>query len=420
MEKIVYEELYNYFTLNKILHPSLHGYRKNRSTLTALLQMYDHWVQAAHQGQVSGAVLLDLSAAFDLVSHDILLKKLEIYGIDKDFLCWIESYLSSRYQGVWIDHVMSSFLPCDIGVPQGSNLGPLFFLLYVNDLPFTLSCEMEQYADDSTLTATGKTIKEVDDKLEVNCAVVSNWMEENQLKLNPGKTHIMTLGTDQRLSIPGNRVTVAMDGTVLEESPEECETMLGCIIQPNLKWSKQILELLKKLKKRIAGLAHLKYVLPYNLRKMVSEGLFNSVLGYCLPLFGGCNVGEIKDLQVLQNKAAQMVTHSPPRSIRNQMYDELDWLTVNQLIQYFTLLAVFRIRLSGEPEYLAATMCNDNRNGRIIVQNTNLSLLKRSFVVRGPCNWNTLPTCIRSIKKIGPFKKAIRSWIKENVPRFPD
>ena len=367
LEKIIYEQLYNYFTANKIFHPNLHGYRKNRSTQTALLQMYDRWVQGAAHGQVSGAVLLDLSAAFDLVTPEILLKKLEIYGVDKSFLAWIESYLTGRYQGVWIDHTMSGFLPCDIGVPQGSNLGPLFFILFANDLPYILNCSMDQYADDSTLTATGKSVTEINDILEDNCEVVSNWMEENKLQLNADKTHILTLGTQQRLKLPGNKVNVTMDGLVLQESPEQFETLLGCCIEPHLKWHKQITELLSKLKKRLAGLGHLKYILPYNLRKIVSEGLFNSVLGYCLPLFGGCDVGEIKSLQILQNKAAQIVTHSPRRAVRNEMYDQLDWLTVNQLIQYHTLLAVFRVRSSGEPEYLADSLSNDNILGRIIV-----------------------------------------------------
>ena len=420
LEKIVYEQLYDYFTANKILHPNLHGYRKNRSTQTALLQMYDRWVQAAVQGQVSGAVLLDLSAAFDLVSPDILIQKLKIYGVEKSFLTWIESYLTNRYQGVWIDHTMSSYLPCDIGVPQGSNLGPLFFLLFVNDLPFILNCNMDQYADDSTLTATGKSVIEINNSLEENCAVVSNWMEENKLKLNADKTHILTLGTAERLRMPGNKVNVSMDGLVLEESKDHFEILLGCAIEPDLKWHKQVKELLAKLKKRLAGLAHVKFLLPYNLRKVVSEGLFNSVLGYCLPLFGGCDVIEVKQLQILQNKAAQMVTHSPPRANRKQMYDQLEWLTVNQMIRYHTLLAVFRIRISGEPEYLAASLGYDSVYGSIIVQNTKLTLAKKSFKIRGACNWNALPQEIKSMEKIGCFKREVKKWIKQYVPRFLD
>ena len=211
-----------------------------------------------------------------------------------------------------------------------------------------------------------------------------------------------------------------MDGFVLEESEEKFETLLGCSIEPNLKWHKQIRELLAKLKKRLAGLAHVKFILPYNLRKVVSEGLFNSFLGYCLPLFGGCDIGEIKNIQILQNKAAQMVTYSPPRANRNIMYDNLDWMAVNQLIRYFSLLAVFRIRSTGEPEYLATTLTNDNIYGKLIVQNTRLTLAQKSFKIRGACNWNALPLRIKSLQNIGVFKKEVKIWIKNNVPRLLD
>ena len=147
LEKVAYSQIFDYFTRNKIFHPNLHGYRGNRSTQTALLQMYDRWVGAAASGKVSGVVLLDLSAAFDLVEPNILLKKLKIYGLDEDFLSWIESYLTNRKQAVWIDHLLSEFLESNIGVPQGSNLGPLFFLIFYNDLPYSLGCDLDVFAD---------------------------------------------------------------------------------------------------------------------------------------------------------------------------------------------------------------------------------------------------------------------------------
>ena len=107
----------------------MHGYRRHRSTQTALLSLFNRLVTSASEGKLNGVMFLDLSAAFDLVSHEMLIKKLSIYRLDKGYLTWLESYLSDRYQSVWIDHVYSDFLPCQVGVPQGSILGPLLFMI---------------------------------------------------------------------------------------------------------------------------------------------------------------------------------------------------------------------------------------------------------------------------------------------------
>ena len=144
-------------------------------------------------------VMLDLSAAFDMVDHELLLKKLMIYGVHVDFLELIKSYLSGRSQAVWIDHVLSDFLYYNVGVPQGSNLGPLLFLIYFNDLPPNINGSVDSYADDTTITVSGHSVTEVEESLEKDCGLVSEWMRSNRLKINPDKTHVMVVGTKPKL-----------------------------------------------------------------------------------------------------------------------------------------------------------------------------------------------------------------------------
>ena len=418
LEKVVYEQIYSYFDGNKLFHPSLHGYRKGGSTMTALLSMYEKWVKAASTGQLSGVVLVDLSAAFDLVSPELLIKKLEIYGVDEATRQWILSYLTDRYQSVWIDHVFSDFIENSIGVPQGSNLGPLFFLIFFNDLPTFITGNIDCYADDSTLGATAKDVADIGTRLSTDCDQLSRWMKSNSFKLNADKTHFLVMGTNRRLNSMKEKMEVRMDDMGLTENKDSSVELLGVKVQGNLEWSSQVGSLATKLKKRLSGLEKLRYVMNKSNKKSIVEGIFNSVLCYCLPLFGGCNEGDISVLQVLQNRAAHIVAKMPPRTSRQVLFNKLGWLTVLQLIAYHTLVSVFKTRLSGEPEDLAITLSRDNNTGHIIMKNVVLGLYRKSFIFRGALLWNRLPSNIRKEIKIAKFKKAVKVWVAENVDRF--
>ena len=131
-------------------------------------------------------------------------------------------------------------------------------------------------------------------------------------------------------------------------------------------------------------------------------------------------MGQMKDIQVLQNKAAQIVCHAPPRANRAAMFDRLGWMTVHQLVCYHSLITLFKIRSSGEPEYLSHVVRRDNVYGRIIIPNTELGLAKKSFTLRTSLQWNLLPASLRSTARIGMFKIALKKWIKCNIQRFID
>ena len=172
-----------------------------------------------------------------------------------------------------------------------------------------------------------------------------------------------------------------------------------------------------KLKTRLTGLDKIKHIMSKSKKKNIVQGVFKSVLCYCLPLFGGCNKSEMSSLQVQQNKAAQIVLNFPPRTNRGLMFDQLEWLTVHQLIAYHTLILVYRIRSAGVPEDLAATLSRDNHNGHINIKNTRLELYRNSFIFRGALLWNKLPRILRVGKQLGQFKTE---WIAKNIPRFDE
>ena len=420
LEKVIYEQIYSYFTRNSIFHPNLHGYRSNRSTQTALLQMYDRWVRASNDGQLSGVVLLDLSAAFDLVDPDLLLEKLKWYKFDDDTIAWVRSYMSYRQQAVWIDCCLSSFLDCPVGVPQGSNLGPLLFLIFYNDLPLIVNhCSIDAYADDSTMTVSAKSVADIGTHLTEDCKLVADWMVGNRLQLNADKTHLLTVGTEARLRIQNDQVSVHMGGIDLKRC-EDSELLLGCHIEPHLKWHKHVDYLLGKLQTRIHVLEKLGSTVPMNIRKKMVEGLFNSILIYCLPVFGGCGKGDLDALQVVQNKAVRLVTQSGIRTSRQELFSEVDWLTVRQLICYHSALCTFRILKFKEPEYLYSFMSRKNRSNRIIVPHSTLTLMRNSYCYRGSVEWNILPDNIRSCQSIRSFKTLLKKWIQQNIPKFEE
>ena len=245
-------------------------------------------------------------------------------------------------------------------------------------------------------------------------------MNENRLCLNVEKTHLMFVGTQRRLqNLNKEDLDITLNDVHLSESLNGSEKLLGVQIMPSLKWAEHIAHLKGKLKVRVVGIQKLRFVLPTCKLKLVAEGIFNSLLTYCIPLWGCCESSDIRSLQVLQNVVARHVLKRPVRSHRSELYDSLGWMTVHQLAVYHSLLIVMKIRKTMEPEYLFDQLSHENFRGKIIVLNTHLSLAKRSFCSRAADCWNKLPEDMKNSECFQKFKKELKDWVCSNVMRFP-
>ena len=188
-ESLIHQQVYRYLTTNSLLHPCQSGFRPAHSTQDTLLKTVGDWKIALDRGEYIGAILIDLSKALDSIDHNILLNKLSAYGITKNELKWFKDYLTGRMQRVCVDSTFSDWTTITRGVPQGSILGPLLFLIYVNDLPdVATQCTLNLYADDTTLYYSDKDPLKVQRALNVDLDQTARWIKANGLRMNIAKT----------------------------------------------------------------------------------------------------------------------------------------------------------------------------------------------------------------------------------------
>ena len=234
-----------------------HGFRAGHNTTTALIEIIDRWIESFEKGKISAVVALDMSAAFDLVDKSVLLKKFEAFKADRNTVAWIDSYLSDRYQRVYIDGALSEKLPMKSGVPQGSILGPLLYIIYTSDLPHTVhrnhladrtsrsDTQCNQcgalccYADDSTFTVSGFDPQQISHQISEKYKDLSGYMRDNRLVLNSDKTHVIVMASVHKHKKHGNFDIILNTGSEVIE-PSEYETLLGADLSNNFQWNQHI------------------------------------------------------------------------------------------------------------------------------------------------------------------------------------
>ncbi len=281
---------------NRLLSNSQYGFRTNHSTEHATVEFVDRIAHSIDKGEIPFSIFIDLSKAFDTRDHQILIQKLHHYGIQGTQLNWFKNYLTDRTQAVKFNGEISSPLSLKTGVPQGSVLGPLLFLIYINDITYVSRLLQEIiFADDTSLISTLATFYTFKPKTQNDIAMLSNrintelskitdWLKINKLSLNVDKTKLMIFHTPQRNMELFNALNIKMDNLPVKRV--KSFNFLGIILNENLTWTDHIAHLSQKINPVVGLLHRLKHQLPINTLKLIYNSLILSRLHYGNILWG--------------------------------------------------------------------------------------------------------------------------------------
>jgi exonuclease III len=407
-ERVVKLRLVDYLSNNNLLNSFQSAYIKHHSTETALLSVHDHIIRAISHQQVTCLTLLDLSAAFDTIDHSILLERLSSwFGISSTALSWIKSYLLNRSFSVNIENSKSSVFQLLYGVPQGSVLGPLLFILYTTPLSTVISnssANHHLFADDTQLFLSFSAADFAYNitHLENTISNVSNWMSSNFLSLNPSKTEFLIIGLPQQLSKLNSPIIHLPNNVTL--SPVTSARNLGVIFDNNLTFSQHISAISKSCFLNIRDLRRIRNTIDQTTACTIATSLIHSKIDYCNSLLLNLPATQTNRLQLVLNSAARAVTKTPKFHHITPILKSLHWLKINERIQYKVLSLTYKSLQTGHPSYLRSLLSftpnRSTRSSSLITLNrpTNTSRLRisnRSFSHCAPVLWNNLPPDLR-------------------------
>ena len=419
LEKIVHRRLYSFLDKNNILYKYQFGFRKNYSTSLALLEVVDSCYKNLDKGNKVLGIYFDLQKAFDTVDHDILLAKLHFYGIRGTLLAWFKNYLKNRKQYTVVNNVSSSIENVTRGVPQGSVLGPLLFLIYINDMNKAVSSsDLKLFADDTNLFLFNRNLNILEDQANMCIKELEIWFAANKLSVNIDKTcyavfksssHIETCDT-LKLLINGQQINKVTN----------CK-YLGVFIDDALKWDVHIEYVYKKIVKFTSILYKLRNVLPKECLKKIYFAFINPYISYGVEVYANCSKSAIDKLNKLINKLLRILLNKPFDTPVIELYKSFNILPIFLLHDLKLLEIIFKYYYHKNVlptvfhDYFVVNESIHNYNTRsaqnLHIASVNSNVGQKSILYKGSKLWNELPENLKAFSSASLFKKSIIEYL---------
>ena len=397
LEKIMFKRLNIFLENNNLLIPNQFGFRKGHSTEHAILHVKDKIIDAFVKSEHIIGVFMDLSKAFDTIDHKILIHKLQYYGVGDQALFWFTNYLQDRQQYVSFQNHESKKLTIKCGVPQGSILAPLLFIIYINDIVKSSSLlNFVIFADDINVCyshANSVTLKR-----HLNCELleISKWFKSNKLSLNVSKTNFIYF---KKSNVHDKRICdVKIDGLPLIE--KQYVKYLGVTIDSHLNFDEHIRDLHTSISRNIVKLYRLRKILPERSMIILYKSLILSRLSYCNIVWGDCSIANIDSLFLLQKRAIGMITNSSYLSHMEPLFHRLKILKIHDVHIFQTSIFMYKYYQEQLP-FLFNNIYSLNSNHRTYHS-------RRSLRHHGPDVWNNLPNSVRRRPSLYSFKGSLK------------
>ena len=410
---MVCSQLTNYIELNLLFKDTITGFRKGHSTQTALLHIRDLCRQAMKCSEISILAMIDFSKAFDTLSHQRLLMKLQDLNCDSNVLHWFQNYLHDRKQFIHLNNLSSGILPVVAGVPQGSILGPILFNIYSLSLTDNIQHSSVQYADDTQihLHARPKDLSTISKECSTSLNSVHHWAKENDLALNPHKTVFLTISTLRLAnSADVNNIQIDVNGTAIKHI-NECKN-LGVIFDQNLNFMKHHISVLRSSYGILSILKRLKKFIPENFKKELVTSLVYSKVHYCNMVTYPLNNSILLKYTRLDKACAAFITGR--YSSTNDAKKIFGWKNHNHYTELSILCQAYKcLYFTCSPKYLDIQI-NPNsvyglrRNSRTLLQPG----IEGTFKSHAASLFNKLPVNISSIAGPQNFNKFRNALVK--------